>query len=69
MFAQIGSPEELKGSGQYLVLTPEECLSHAANSSTVRFRPLVGGIDPDIAWESLHLFEAKVLPHLDVEKP
>jgi alkanesulfonate monooxygenase SsuD/methylene tetrahydromethanopterin reductase-like flavin-dependent oxidoreductase (luciferase family) len=69
MFAQIGSPEELKASGQYLVLTPEECLSHAAHSSTLRFRPLVGGIDPDIAWESLHLFEAKVLPHLDVEKP
>lgn len=69
MFAQIGSSEELKASGQYLVLTPEECLSRAAHSATLRFRPLVGGIDPDIAWEGLHLFEAKVLPHLDVEKP
>ena len=49
MFAQVGSSEELKASGQYLVLTPEECLSRAAHSATVRFRPLVGGIDPGIA--------------------
>jgi alkanesulfonate monooxygenase SsuD/methylene tetrahydromethanopterin reductase-like flavin-dependent oxidoreductase (luciferase family) len=69
MFAQIGSPEELKASGQYLVLTPEEFLSRAAKSTSVRFRPLVGGIDPDIAWESLYLFETKVLPHLDVDEP
>jgi alkanesulfonate monooxygenase SsuD/methylene tetrahydromethanopterin reductase-like flavin-dependent oxidoreductase (luciferase family) len=69
MFAQVGSPEELKASGQYLVVTPEECLALAKESGSLRFRPLVGGIDPDIAWESLHLFEAEVLPHLEVEPP
>lgn len=64
MFAQVGSAEELKASGQYLVLTPEECLARAQETGTLRFRPLVGGIKPEIAWESLHLFEAKVLPRL-----
>ena len=24
----------------------------------------MGGLDPDIGWESLHLFESKVLPRL-----
>jgi hypothetical protein len=28
------------------------------------FKPLVGGLDPDIGWEGLHLFAEKVLPHL-----
>jgi alkanesulfonate monooxygenase SsuD/methylene tetrahydromethanopterin reductase-like flavin-dependent oxidoreductase (luciferase family) len=69
MFAQIGSPEQLKASGQYLVLTPQECLSRAVNSASLRFRPLVGGIDPDVAWESLQLFETRVLPYLDVDGP
>ena len=69
MFAQVGSPEELRASGQYLVLTPEECLSRTAKSSSLQFRPLVGGVDPDIAWESLHLFESRVLPHLEVNQP
>jgi len=28
------------------------------------FMPLLGGLDPDLAWESLHLFEHEVLPKL-----
>jgi hypothetical protein len=28
----------------------------------VLFHPLAGGLDPDLAWESLHLFEQRVLP-------
>jgi alkanesulfonate monooxygenase SsuD/methylene tetrahydromethanopterin reductase-like flavin-dependent oxidoreductase (luciferase family) len=69
MFVQASSAGELKASGQYLILTPQECLARAEHSTALRFRPLVGGIEPDIAWESLHLFEAKVLPHLHVEEP
>ncbi len=69
MFAQVGTSEELKASGQYLVLTPEACLARAQESGALRFRPLVGGIDPDIAWESLQLFETKVLPYLRVDPP
>jgi hypothetical protein len=29
------------------------------------FKPLVGGLDPEVAWEGLQLFADKVLPHLD----
>jgi alkanesulfonate monooxygenase SsuD/methylene tetrahydromethanopterin reductase-like flavin-dependent oxidoreductase (luciferase family) len=69
MFAQVQTSEELKASGQYVVLTPEECLEKGQAGGYLRFRPLVGGIDPAIAWESLQLFADKVLPELDVEAP
>jgi hypothetical protein len=28
------------------------------------FHPLMGGLDPEVAWENLKLFETEVLPHL-----
>jgi hypothetical protein len=46
------------------VVTPEECLGIAATENTLAFKPLVGGLDPDVGWEGLHLFADKVLPHL-----
>jgi alkanesulfonate monooxygenase SsuD/methylene tetrahydromethanopterin reductase-like flavin-dependent oxidoreductase (luciferase family) len=69
MFAQVQTPEELKASGQYVVLTPEQCIERGRDGGYLRFRPLVGGIDPAVAWESLQLFAAKVLPQLEVEAP
>ena len=69
MFAQVQTPEELKASGQYVVLTPDECIERGRAGGYLRFRPLVGGIEPAVAWESLHLFAAKVLPQLEVEAP
>ncbi|HLY83689.1 MAG TPA: LLM class flavin-dependent oxidoreductase [Acidimicrobiales bacterium] len=67
MFAVVATNEELKASGQYRVVTPEECLELAQRSGGLAFRPLVGGIDPDLAWESLQLFADRVLPHLQVD--
>jgi alkanesulfonate monooxygenase SsuD/methylene tetrahydromethanopterin reductase-like flavin-dependent oxidoreductase (luciferase family) len=64
MFAIVSTSEELKASGQYRVVTPEECLELARNSGGLAFRPLVGGIDPALAWESLQLFADRVLPSL-----
>ena len=61
--ASIG-PDELRRTGPYRVVTPEECLTIAAAEDTLAFKPLVGGLDPDIGWEGLHLFADKVLPHL-----
>src|SRR4051812_10676446 len=69
MFAQVQTSEELKASGQYVVLTPDECLEKGQSGGSLRFRPLVGGIAPVIAWESLQLFAGKVLPKLDVGAP
>jgi len=31
--------------------------------------PLIGGLPPDVAWESLRLFEREVLPKLEIEEP
>ena len=32
--------------------------------SKLILHPLMGGLSPELAWESLELFEAKVLPRL-----
>jgi alkanesulfonate monooxygenase SsuD/methylene tetrahydromethanopterin reductase-like flavin-dependent oxidoreductase (luciferase family) len=56
--------EQLRDSGRYAVVTPQECLALAARDEHLTLHPLMGGIEPDLAWESLRLFEAEVLPHL-----
>ena len=48
----------------YEVVTPEEAIDLVRVRGGVSFKPLMGGLDPDLGWESLHLFEAKVLPAL-----
>jgi alkanesulfonate monooxygenase SsuD/methylene tetrahydromethanopterin reductase-like flavin-dependent oxidoreductase (luciferase family) len=58
--------EQLRDSGLYAVLTPQECLALAARDRHIMFHPLMGGIAPDLAWESLKLFEAEVLPGLSL---
>jgi alkanesulfonate monooxygenase SsuD/methylene tetrahydromethanopterin reductase-like flavin-dependent oxidoreductase (luciferase family) len=63
-FSASMGPDELRRTGPYRVVTPEECLTIAAAEDSLAFKPLVGGLDPDIGWEGLHLFADKVLPHL-----
>jgi alkanesulfonate monooxygenase SsuD/methylene tetrahydromethanopterin reductase-like flavin-dependent oxidoreductase (luciferase family) len=58
----VESVEELRASGRYLVLTPDECIAHAHASGALLIKPLMGGLDPALAWESLELIESKVLP-------
>ncbi len=55
---------QLRDAGQYAVVTPQECLALAARDAHIMLHPLMGGIEPELAWESLRLFEAEVLPHL-----
>ena len=33
------------------------------------FHPLMGGMDPDLGWESLELLRTRVMPHLEIEPP
>jgi alkanesulfonate monooxygenase SsuD/methylene tetrahydromethanopterin reductase-like flavin-dependent oxidoreductase (luciferase family) len=56
--------DSLRASGQYRVLTPDELVGEmkASPFPFVMFQPLCGGIPPELAWESLHLFEREVLP-------
>lgn len=46
------------------VLTPEQCIERARSGWTPLFKPLVGGLPPELGWASLHLFADRVLPHL-----
>lgn len=54
---------ELEASGVYRVVTPDDCVTLAQEGSLV-FHPLMGGLAPEIGWESLELFASKVLPRL-----
>jgi alkanesulfonate monooxygenase SsuD/methylene tetrahydromethanopterin reductase-like flavin-dependent oxidoreductase (luciferase family) len=59
--------DDLKASPQYVVGTPEQVrvkLQALPPTAGVVFNPLAGGLPPALAWPSLELFAAEVLPHL-----
>ncbi len=58
------TPEELRASGGYLVVTPEQCTEIARRDGGLVLHPLMGGMPPELGWQSLRLFEEKVLPLL-----
>jgi len=56
--------QELRDSGRYVVVTPAECFDLAQRDGHLMLHPLMGGIEPELAWTSLRLFESEVLPRL-----
>src|SRR2546422_911907 len=56
--------EELRRSGVYRVVTPDECVALAKETGQVLLHPLMGGLPPALGWEGLERFAAKVLPRL-----
>jgi alkanesulfonate monooxygenase SsuD/methylene tetrahydromethanopterin reductase-like flavin-dependent oxidoreductase (luciferase family) len=56
--------EDVQNSGVYRVLTPEQCIELANEEGSLLFHPLMGGLPPELGWESLELFASKVLPKL-----
>ena len=57
--------DDLKASGVYRILTPAECVEmceQAGPFGSVLFHPMMGGLPPEIGWESLELFANEVLP-------
>ena len=55
----------LRASAHHQILTPDECIKLAKSlgpQDWMCFRPLVGGLNPELSWRSLHLFEKQVLP-------
>jgi alkanesulfonate monooxygenase SsuD/methylene tetrahydromethanopterin reductase-like flavin-dependent oxidoreductase (luciferase family) len=56
--------DAVKASGVYQVLTPDEAVEHAQRSHTIILHPLIGGLPPEIGWQSLELFGSEVLPRL-----
>ena len=53
LYRSVTDVEQARRDGFYAVLTPDECIDVArrldAEGSTVLFKPLIGGLDPDVA--------------------
>jgi alkanesulfonate monooxygenase SsuD/methylene tetrahydromethanopterin reductase-like flavin-dependent oxidoreductase (luciferase family) len=65
VYSALTDAGSLRASGSYAVVTPQECIEMAQAKGpmdALLFHPLMGGLDPDLAWRSLELFAAKVLP-------
>lgn len=64
------SVDELRKLPMFKVITPEECVAYAKTlgpDSRMTFHALLGGLDPELSWQSLKLFEQEVLPKLVAE--
>lgn len=68
VYQDVRDPERARRDGFFAVVTPEECIELARRSeaarSTLLFKPLIGGLDPEVSWASFELFVEKVLPAL-----
>lgn len=62
------SVEDLKKSGNYMVLTPEDALRYCREQRDlgrhVVVNPLICGIDPAFSWKSLELIAQRIIPEL-----
>lgn len=56
--------QALRASGRFAVVTPDECLALADRDGSIMLHPLMGGLDPELAWEGLRLFEREVMPRV-----
>jgi alkanesulfonate monooxygenase SsuD/methylene tetrahydromethanopterin reductase-like flavin-dependent oxidoreductase (luciferase family) len=66
-YVPVADGDALAKLGQYRVLTPDQMVAELKDQGPfafVAFHPLMGGIPPALAWESLRLFEHEVLPRL-----
>jgi alkanesulfonate monooxygenase SsuD/methylene tetrahydromethanopterin reductase-like flavin-dependent oxidoreductase (luciferase family) len=63
-YKPVSDTDALRATGQYRVVTPEQYIDEmkAAPIPFAMFHPLCGGIPPELGWETLRLFEQKVLP-------
>ena len=63
-YSEISNPDHLRAPGMYEVLTPDDAVRAITERGGAMFKPLMGGMPPALGWESLELFESKVLPRL-----
>jgi alkanesulfonate monooxygenase SsuD/methylene tetrahydromethanopterin reductase-like flavin-dependent oxidoreductase (luciferase family) len=66
-YRTAGSADELRATGQYRVVTPGELVAELTAGGPFAIaivHPLMGGIPPELGWESLRLLEHEVLPRL-----
>lgn len=55
---------DLKASGMWQVLTPDECVALAHRTGAVSLHPLMGGIPFELGWECLQTYIDQVQPRL-----
>jgi alkanesulfonate monooxygenase SsuD/methylene tetrahydromethanopterin reductase-like flavin-dependent oxidoreductase (luciferase family) len=63
--AEGRSAEALRAEGKYRILTPEQAAEALTTSGSLHLCPITAGIDPATGWETLELFESRVVPLLD----
>src|SRR5262245_15489912 len=63
-YSAYDSADELRKSGMYEVVTPDEAVDLIRERGGASFKPLMGGLDPETGWSCLRLFESNVLPRL-----
>jgi alkanesulfonate monooxygenase SsuD/methylene tetrahydromethanopterin reductase-like flavin-dependent oxidoreductase (luciferase family) len=66
-YRQATDVDDLRASGQYEVVTPDDLVRDLEAAGTWGFallHPLMGGIPPELGWTSLRLLEHEVIPHL-----
>ena len=56
--------EQLRASGLWEVVTPDQCVELARRFGSVPLHPLMGGMPTELGWESLRLYVEKVMPQL-----
>jgi len=61
---RLHSLDDVANSRVYRVLTPDQAVGQAKETGVLMFHPLVGGLSPEMGWESLQLFSKKVAPRL-----
>ena len=63
-FRRVADADELRATGQYRVLTPEQFVAEQKGSAfpLALLHPMCGGMPIELAWSSLRLFEREVLP-------
>ena len=59
--------EALRASGTYNIVTPEQALKRFEANQALCVNPLAGGMPSEHGWRCLELYEAEVLPHLDLD--
>ena len=66
-YRTVRDTEALRATGHYRVLTPAQFVEElkASPFPFAMLHPLCGGMPPELAWSSLHLFEHEVLPAVD----
>jgi alkanesulfonate monooxygenase SsuD/methylene tetrahydromethanopterin reductase-like flavin-dependent oxidoreductase (luciferase family) len=58
--------DTVRASGNYLVLTPAQCLDRISAGYGLHLKPLLAGLAPELSWRSLRLIESDVLPYLEL---